>query len=70
MINCVSIFSSWNTFELFEYIANVVKCVLSAHLMMAEYVETCSAATDFKKDLILNLNIVARWSVNGIKNKF
>jgi hypothetical protein len=36
--------------------------------MVAEQAETCSAVTSFKKDLILNLDIVACWTVNKTEN--
>jgi hypothetical protein len=39
---------------------------ISTHLMMAE---TYSVVTNFKKDLILNLDIVAWWAVNKLKKK-
>jgi lipopolysaccharide/colanic/teichoic acid biosynthesis glycosyltransferase len=36
--------------------------------MMAEWAETHSAETNFKKDLILNIDIVAWWRVNKTEN--
>jgi hypothetical protein len=38
---------------------------ISTHLMMAESAETCNAVTNFKEDLILNLDIGAWWTVNN-----
>jgi hypothetical protein len=38
--------------------------------MMAEYAETCSAVTNFKKDLILSADTAAWWTVNKTENKF
>jgi hypothetical protein len=40
---------------------------LSTHFMMAEQTETCSALTNFKKYLILNVGIVAWLTVNKTK---
>jgi hypothetical protein len=37
---------------------------ISKHLMMAKYAEACSAMANFKRDLNLNLDIVAWWTVN------
>jgi hypothetical protein len=36
--------------------------------MMAEWAETCSAGTNFKMDLILNLDIVAWRTVNNTED--
>jgi hypothetical protein len=35
------------------------------HEMMAEYAKQCGAAMNFKKDLILHLDILARWTENN-----
>jgi hypothetical protein len=36
---------------------------------MAEWAEICREVTDLKKDLILNLDIVAWWTVNKKKQQ-